>query len=103
MAYVRSYLVGFISHIISIVMIIRSLIVWILLIALILASFLFSETPIGRFSVIALMATVIVKCYLVGFHFMELNKAHAFWRIAFLSIIGIFMVIVSVVVLVGGS
>jgi len=43
---------------------------------------------------------VIVKCSLVGFQFMELRKAHIFWKVAFISIIGIFIVIVSFVVLV---
>lgn len=77
----------------------RNLVVWILLIVLTIASFLFSETSIARFSVIALLTTPLVKCYLVGFQFMELNKAHVFWRIAFLSVFGIFMLIISVMVL----
>ena len=70
-----------------------------LLIALTLISYVFAESTIGAFSVIALMAIAMVKCILVGFRFMELHKAHLVWRLAFISLIGIFMFFVSVVVL----
>ena len=78
----------------------KSIITWILLLAFTLASYIFAESSIGRFSILALMGIALAKCSIVGFQFMELHKAHIVWRIAFLSVFGIFMVIVSAAILV---
>lgn len=67
-----------------------------LLVVLTLISYVFAEFSIGSYSVWALMNVAFIKCSLVGFSFMELHKAHFVWRLAFISLIGIFVLTVSV-------
>jgi hypothetical protein len=62
-----------------------------------LVSFLSSESSLGNYAVIALLAIMIAKCVLVGFQFMELKKAHIAWKLIFISVIGIYTLIISVI------
>ena len=80
-------------------MINRNFVTWIVLVLLTLVSFLSSESSLGNYAVIALLAIMIIKCVLVGIQFMELRKAHIAWKLAFISVIGIFTMIISVIVM----
>ena len=95
----RSHLVAPISHALPALMINRNFVTWIVLVLLTLVSFLSSESSLGNYTVIALLAIMIIKCVLVGFQFMELKKAHFAWKLAFISAIGVFTLIISVIVM----
>lgn len=76
-------------------------ITWVILIVLTWFSYLSAQSSIGKSSIIALLILVVAKCILVGFQFMELRKAHLFWKIAFLSIFGIFSVLILLIAISG--
>lgn len=73
-----------------------NIITWIFLIALSLISYFSSASDLGRASVFALMAVAILKCLLVGFQYMELRHAHLAWKLAFVSLIGLFTTFVGI-------
>jgi cytochrome c oxidase subunit IV len=72
-----------------------NIITWIALIALTIASFLFSEGKFsGRSLVLFLMLITIVKFSAIGMQFIGLRHAHFVWRILFVSFIMLFAVLV---------
>lgn len=70
-----------------------TIITWVNLLLLIIISALFStiENSLSVYLIIGLAA---VKFLGVAFQFMELKKAHSFWKIAILSFLFIFTVLV---------
>lgn len=70
-----------------------TIITWVLLVILTIASALFSKLD-AKFVVVILMLFAVLKFIGVAFQFMELKKAHSFWKIAILSFVFIFTVLV---------
>ncbi|HFB99222.1 MAG TPA: hypothetical protein ENJ53_00320 [Phaeodactylibacter sp.] len=65
----------------------QHLILWIMLVALTISSYLSSEFLVRRSSLVAvLLGITAVKFFGVGFQFMELKKAHLFWKVSFVLI-----------------
>ncbi|MBK6275183.1 MAG: cytochrome C oxidase subunit IV family protein [Saprospirales bacterium] len=58
----------------------KNKIVWIFLILFTLLTFFISEK---NFALIAILIIAVLKLLMVAFQFMELKKAHFFWRITF--------------------
>ena len=54
---------------------------------------IFSELKVIRILILALSA---LKFLLVAFNFMELKKAHPFWKVLLVSCLTIFITIVSI-------
>ena len=70
-------------------------ITWILLVALTLFGFYFSEgQSTGMVLALSLMGLTILKFTGIGFQFIELRHAHIFWRIIYLFYIFIFSILV---------
>jgi len=73
----------------------KDLITWILLLCLTLASYFSSESALnGKSLLLVLLGITAIKFFSVGFQFMELKKAHIFWKISFVSIFLLFAVLV---------
>ena len=73
----------------------KDLIVWIGLLILTLSSYFSAESALGkRALVFVLLGITAIKFFSVGFQFMELKKAHRFWKISFVSIFLIFATLV---------
>lgn len=58
----------------------KNSVVWLLLMLFTVLSVFISEK---KFAVLLLLLFAVVKLFLVAFQFMELKKAHLFWRISF--------------------
>ncbi len=75
----------------------KDLILWITLVGLTLLGYFSSESAIGKpMLVFALLAVTAIKFLGVGFQFMELKKAHAFWKVSFVAFFVLFGILVLV-------
>ncbi len=66
---------------------------WIILLILTVVSGL-SSTDGGKYITALILIMAVVKFVIVSFIFMELFKAHSFWKIAVISYLAIFTIIV---------
>ncbi|MBK9792096.1 MAG: cytochrome C oxidase subunit IV family protein [Sphingobacteriales bacterium] len=57
----------------------KNKIIWLLLILFTLITAFISR---NHYALIAILLLADIKLFLVAFHFMELKKAHTFWRMA---------------------
>lgn len=71
--------------------------IWAILLALSALSYLSAESLLGTASAIILLGTAMLKSVLVGFHFMDLGRAHLVWRAGFISLLSIFSVFAVIV------
>ena len=72
-----------------------NIITWVLLIALTVASYLFSEGNLsGNSLVLFIMGITIIKFTGIGFQFVELKHAHTAWKVLFVGFILAFSVLV---------
>ncbi len=70
-----------------------SKITWILLLVLTIASAVFSKME-GNFIIPIIMALAAFKFIGVAFQFMELKKAHSFWKYLIISYLVLFLVLI---------
>jgi len=72
-----------------------NIITWILLIALTVAAYLFSEGGLsGNKLILFIMGISIVKFTSIGLQFVELKYSHTFWKVTFVGFILFFAVMV---------
>lgn len=73
----------------------KDLTLWLGLIGLTLAAYFSSEATMGKSTLVFLLLGITAVKFLgVGFQFMELKKAHRFWKVSFVSIFLLFAVLV---------
>ncbi len=70
-----------------------AIITWLLLLVLTIISAIISEVD-SKFIVLLIMLLAALKFIGVGFQFMELNKAHAFWKTCLISFLFVFIILV---------
>lgn len=64
---------------------------WVVLITLTLVGYFSSSAEMGKSTLIlSLLAVTVIKFTGVGFQFMELKKAHTFWKVSLVSLLGIY-------------
>ena len=69
----------------------KDFILWLALITLTLVGYFSSGAEIGKMTLVfSLLAVTIIKFTGVGFQFMELKKAHTFWKVSLVSLLGIY-------------
>ncbi|WP_299522409.1 cytochrome C oxidase subunit IV family protein [uncultured Lutibacter sp.] len=73
----------------------RIIFVWILLVLLTVAVGVISSFPFN-YTTVAILGLSAIKFIGVSFYFMELKKAHIFWKISVLMYVLLFSVIVFV-------
>ena len=72
--------------------------IYMVLLILTITTSLVANSSVFHESVIALiMALAAFKFILVAFQFMELRKAHSFWKISLLLTLGLFMILIIVI------
>ena len=72
-----------------------NIITWVLLIALTVAAYLFSEGNLsGNTLVLFIMGITIIKFTSIGMQFVELRHAHMAWKVLFIGFIVFFSVMV---------
>ena len=75
----------------------KDLILWIGLVVLTLTAYFFSESLSEKSTLMFLLLGITaIKFFGVGFQFMELKKAHRFWKVSFVSVFMLFAVLVMV-------
>ena len=75
----------------------RDLILWILLIGLTLFGFFSSESNLGSGTLVLFLVSATAFKFLgVGFQFLELKRAHLFWKIGFIFLLSLYLGIVFV-------
>ncbi len=73
----------------------KDLILWLSLIVLTLASYFFAEAGMPPSTLVGLLLVITAIKFLgIGFQFMELKKAHRFWKVSFVSIFLVFGILV---------
>ena len=70
-----------------------AIITWLLLLVLTIVSALISEVD-SKFIVVLIMGLAALKFIGVAFQFMELKKAHTFWKVILISFLFIFIMLV---------
>jgi hypothetical protein len=70
----------------------KNLKVWTLLVGLTLFGYFAKTETFGNYLIWLLAMVAVIKCMVVVFRFMELNHAHRFWQVLFVSLIGFFFV-----------
>ncbi len=68
-------------------------ITWLLLLVLTIISALISEVD-SKFIVLLIMGLAALKFIGVAFKFMELNKAHAFWKTCLICFLFVYIILV---------
>ena len=71
-------------------------ITWVVLLVLTIISGI-SSTDEGKYITALILIMAVVKFILVTFKFMELAKAHSFWKVAIISYLSIFTIIILLV------
>ncbi|PHQ61589.1 MAG: hypothetical protein COC08_04165 [Maribacter sp.] len=66
---------------------------WVFLLVLTISSALFSNMS-GKYVVFILLFLAALKFISVAFRFMELKKAHIFWKIMLLAFLSVFVLII---------
>lgn len=74
----------------------KDLILWISLVVLTLLAYFFSESAGGKILLYTLLIVTSIKFLGVGFQFMELKKAHGFWKISFVFLLVVFIGLVLI-------
>lgn len=64
-----------------------------LLLLTLLTIIVFNSSFIPKIKFLLIMCLAFTKIYLVAFYFMELKKAHLFWKVSLLSIVGLIITI----------
>ena len=97
MAYVRFNLVAFISNNLFNILSMnkRTIIVWVLLLFLTVTVGIISSLPFTYAAIIILVVSVI-KFIGVSFYFMELKKAHIFWKVSIVIYVLLFSTIILI-------
>ena len=75
----------------------RTIIVWVLLVFLTVAAGVISSLSLSN-AAIAIIVLSVIKFIGVSFYFMELKKAHAFWKASVLIYLLLFSTIVLVAI-----
>ena len=65
-----------------------------LLIITVLTSCVFGVFEVSTFVIVLIMAFAAFKFLLVAFQFMELKKAHSFWKISLILTLGVLVVLI---------
>ncbi len=73
-----------------------SIITWILLLVLTIASAVFSNMQ-GSYIIPTIMALAVFKFMGVAFQFMELKKAHSFWKYLIITYLVVFLVLILMI------
>lgn len=72
----------------------KNIITWIALVLLTILSWKFSESLAGKAGLIAVILASIVKFFGVSLQFLELKRAHAFWKYGLLTFLVVFYLVV---------
>ncbi|KAA3633127.1 MAG: hypothetical protein DWQ02_13600 [Bacteroidetes bacterium] len=73
----------------------KDLAVWVVLISLTLIGFFSAESSLGKNVIVPVLLLLTgIKFLGVGFQFMELKKAHAFWQWGFVAVFFLFSCLV---------
>lgn len=76
----------------------KDLILWVVLITLTLVGYFSSITEMEKMTLIlSLLVVTIVKFIGVGFQFMELKKAHIFWKVSLVALLSVYVLLVFMV------
>lgn len=73
------------------------IITWIILLGLTITSALFSEIQ-SKYSVLIIMVFAALKFIGVAFQFMELKKAHTFWKVLLVSFLMIYTLLILIII-----
>lgn len=73
------------------------IITWIILLGLTITSALFSEIQ-SKCSVLIIMVFAALKFIGVAFQFMELKKAHTFWKVLLVSFLMIYTLLILIII-----
>ncbi len=73
------------------------IITWIILLGLTITSALFSEIQ-SKYSVLIIVVFAALKFIGVAFQFMELKKAHVFWRVLLIAFLFIYTTLVLIII-----
>jgi len=74
-----------------------SIITWVILIVLTIASALLSGIQ-SKYTVLLIMIISALKFIGVAFQFMELKKAHTFWRTLLVSFLAIYTMLILIII-----
>jgi len=72
----------------------KNTITWIALVILTILSWRFSESLAGKMGLIAVILASITKFFGVSLQFLELKRAHGFWKYGLLTFLVIFYFVV---------
>ena len=67
--------------------------VWILLVVLTIASALVSNFVVATYGIAIILFLSVIKFLLVSFYFMNLRKAHIFWKVSIIIFVSLFSII----------
>lgn len=68
----------------------------ILLLLTLITIIVFKSSIIPSLKSLLIMSLAFSKIYVVSFYFMELKKAHLFWKISLLSIVGLTIAVIII-------
>ena len=76
----------------------KNTITWVFLVILTTLSWQFSETLTGKIGITAVIIASIVKFFGVSLQFLELKRAHGFWKVGLLTFLVVFYFVVYLLV-----
>jgi len=72
----------------------KNTITWIVLVILTTLSWQFSESLAGKIGIIAIILAAVIKFFGVSLQFLELKRAHGFWKYGLLTFLIIFYLVI---------
>lgn len=75
----------------------KNTITWIFLVVLTTLSWQFSESLAGKIGMVAVISASIIKFFGVSLQFLELKRAHGFWKYGLLSFLVVFYLMVYLI------
>lgn len=72
----------------------KNSIMWVALVALTILSYQFSESHVGILGLILVVIASVIKFFGVSLQFLELKKAHSFWKYGLLGFLVFFYTVI---------
>jgi len=71
---------------------------WFLLVLLTLSGYLVSEqsVSIGLLPLLLILGATAIKYFTVGFQFLDLKHAHVAWKIIFIALVSLFLLLIFI-------